>query len=411
MERDVTIGQYLKRGREHKNIPLEVIAQKTKINMNILSWLEQDQLDKLPNQTYVRGFVSNYAKTIGLDQNEAKEVLRQTYQAAHPETHSDTTHNQLGALQQQHQMRDDSGEMRDTFISIIQSIFSKRALISAAAIVLVVLIGKAVVGFFSQLNYESKPDTVAQPVLKPETKNILQMEGNKKFAEQVLASVNPSEKTDEKVPVIPAENTAAPTLKQDDPKQNIQPETASKLAESETPDSVELKKEAAANETQTKKIKKEAPKLVNGKLPYRRFSQAPMRTFEIAQESDDWKLLPESVSSKMLADKQNVYIVATDDDTWIAFKVDDKPIKKYVLKKGKKVFLKGDVVTLYMGNYNVAKVFYNNQLIDAKTRTGVKSFIFPAEAGKDLKLPLFPTFQGRSYTAKDYIENMAPKEI
>ena len=64
-----------------------------------------------------------------------------------------------------------------------------------------------------------------------------------------------------------------------------------------------------------------------------------------------------------------------------------------------------------MGNFNATKVFYNNELITAKTRTGVKSMIFPKEIGSEHVLPLFPTFHGVPYTSANYRANMAPKVI
>ena len=137
-----------------------------------------------------------------------------------------------------------------------------------------------------------------------------------------------------------------------------------------------------------------------------------MNTFEIVEDSPeaaDPEILPDNIRLSKVEGKQNVFLHAVDGDTWIAYQADDQPIKKYVLKKGRSVLIRGDVVKVFMGNYNVAKVFYNNQLIKAYTRTGVKSLIFPEGAGKDLKLPLFPTYQGRSYTSAEYIEKMVNK--
>ena len=58
-----TIGKLLKETRTKNNIPLEDVANKTKININILRALEKENIETLPNKTYVKGFVKNYAKT------------------------------------------------------------------------------------------------------------------------------------------------------------------------------------------------------------------------------------------------------------------------------------------------------------------------------------------------------------
>lgn len=391
MEDQITIGQLLKSKREEKNISLEVVAQKTKININLLKSLEEDELDKLPNKTYVKGFVANYAKTVGLDQEEAKSTLLATYKnLLNIEETEDPTQTNLGSLQNENELVEESEELKETFLSIVQSFFSKKVLTGLAVVLVLFGVGKAVVGFFSQLNYESTVDKN----LKSEDTNILEMEGNKKFAQSImsqetenlqedLASTNSEEVETEKEEVTEADSPDAPEEKKEEPVQEEKVEVA---------------------EAEPKK--KELPA---GKLPFKKFYNAPLNTFEVmpnAIENTNPELLPNNIKSSLVADKQNVYIIATEGDTWISYQIDNEPIKKYVLKQGRRVLLRGDVIKLFMGNYNVTKVFYNNQLIKAYTKTGVKSLIFPNEAARGLKLPLFPTYKGKSYTSADYIEKM-----
>jgi cytoskeleton protein RodZ len=79
MENAQTIGKLLKKARDKKKVSLEDIAEKTKININILRSLEKEDLDKLPNKTYVKGFVKNYARTVGINTDEALQCLEHTY--------------------------------------------------------------------------------------------------------------------------------------------------------------------------------------------------------------------------------------------------------------------------------------------------------------------------------------------
>lgn len=65
-----TLGQFLKRERESKNIPLESIAQSTKISLAILKNIEADQLASLPKGPYLKGFLRNYALATGLNLEE-----------------------------------------------------------------------------------------------------------------------------------------------------------------------------------------------------------------------------------------------------------------------------------------------------------------------------------------------------
>jgi cytoskeletal protein RodZ len=62
------IGEQLRILRESKNISLSTLAQKTKIGVSLLQYLESDDYDKLPNRIYVRGFIKNYASILNVDE-------------------------------------------------------------------------------------------------------------------------------------------------------------------------------------------------------------------------------------------------------------------------------------------------------------------------------------------------------
>lgn len=397
MEQNQTIGTLLKEWREKKNISLEEISQITKINLKVLKALENDELRSLPNKTYVKGFVANYARAVGLDENEAKSSLENTYavKLGHIENElSPAKKNTLGALQADNPKEDESEEIKETVISIAQSFFNKKIIYGLIAIGISFVIIKAVVNFFTQLNFESqsianKAETVEEKIseakeIKTAEANILEMDGNKKFAKEVLTEKKKeTQKTEEILPqVSPPE---------------------------EVKETVPVKAEAKPEE------KKEEKKVVNlnGKFPYKKFSPAPLNMFTIVEnspEAGNIELLPERVKNKLDPEKQNVYIVATENDTWIGYKIDENKIKRYVLKKGKRTFLQGNRILLFMGNFNATKIFYNNYLLDAKTKTGVKSLIFPQDLAKNYELPLFPSYKGVPYSAEEYKANMATKE-
>jgi len=76
-----TLGQELNRERETRGIPLQEIARQTKINIQYLLALEQDRLDLLPGEFFIKGTIRAYAKCIGLDENQAINLyLRQARQ-------------------------------------------------------------------------------------------------------------------------------------------------------------------------------------------------------------------------------------------------------------------------------------------------------------------------------------------
>jgi cytoskeletal protein RodZ len=66
-----TVGAYLKKNRDMRGISLEEIASSTKININILSYLETDRFDKLPAPVFVKGFIKTYLKYLDVDPKEA----------------------------------------------------------------------------------------------------------------------------------------------------------------------------------------------------------------------------------------------------------------------------------------------------------------------------------------------------
>lgn len=74
-------GGYLRRAREARGLPLEDVAQKTKIKIEFLRWLEEGALEKLPAPVFVRGFARAYAQVVGASQDEATARLRKWYAA------------------------------------------------------------------------------------------------------------------------------------------------------------------------------------------------------------------------------------------------------------------------------------------------------------------------------------------
>ncbi len=69
-----TVGEYLKKERELRQITLEEISEGTKISVARLKLIEENRFDDLPAEVFVRGFIRNYAEYIGIDPEEA--ILR-----------------------------------------------------------------------------------------------------------------------------------------------------------------------------------------------------------------------------------------------------------------------------------------------------------------------------------------------
>jgi cytoskeleton protein RodZ len=73
-----SLGERLKRGREEKNISLDDVVHATKINKGILTAIENDQSEFLPPMVFVRGFIRNYARYVGLNEKELLDLYNET---------------------------------------------------------------------------------------------------------------------------------------------------------------------------------------------------------------------------------------------------------------------------------------------------------------------------------------------
>ncbi len=80
-----SIGQELKRERELRGIPLQEIADATKINIRFLRALEKDQLDMLPEKFFTRGIIRTCAKYLGLDEENMLNLYLESLQIHEPE--------------------------------------------------------------------------------------------------------------------------------------------------------------------------------------------------------------------------------------------------------------------------------------------------------------------------------------
>jgi flagellar biosynthesis protein FlhG len=75
-------GPLLRQIREAIGIELREIAEKSKIGMAYLQAMEGELWHKLPAPVYVRGFLSEYARALGLDADRVKQTYLDRYRAA-----------------------------------------------------------------------------------------------------------------------------------------------------------------------------------------------------------------------------------------------------------------------------------------------------------------------------------------
>ena len=84
----VNFGTFLKEERERRQVSLAAISQTTKLSVTSLKLMEAGNLDDLPPDVFVRGFIRSYAKTLGISSSEPlgllDQILSERRRAAEP---------------------------------------------------------------------------------------------------------------------------------------------------------------------------------------------------------------------------------------------------------------------------------------------------------------------------------------
>jgi len=75
-----SIGEIFKRRRIKQAKTLEQVHRQTKIPLKTLKALETDNFDCLPAATFIKGFISIYARNLGLDEKKLIAVFRRDWQ-------------------------------------------------------------------------------------------------------------------------------------------------------------------------------------------------------------------------------------------------------------------------------------------------------------------------------------------
>src|ERR1035437_1202068 len=74
------VGETLRRTRLKRNLQLEEISNELKISTRFLQAIESDQYDKLPGGIFAKSFVRQYARLLGLDEEDIAGRVQQVPQ-------------------------------------------------------------------------------------------------------------------------------------------------------------------------------------------------------------------------------------------------------------------------------------------------------------------------------------------
>ncbi|MEO8370625.1 MAG: RodZ domain-containing protein [Candidatus Solibacter sp.] len=72
------VGETLRRERLKRNLDLEEISRELKISARFLKAIEDDQYDKLPGGVFAKSFVRQYARLLGLDEEQIAGQVQQS---------------------------------------------------------------------------------------------------------------------------------------------------------------------------------------------------------------------------------------------------------------------------------------------------------------------------------------------
>ena len=86
----LSYGQYLQASRLEQQISLERVSEETRIGLEILKLIENEDHEKLPAQVFVKGFLRSYARSIGIDGKEAVRRYESRLNVAHTLNGSET---------------------------------------------------------------------------------------------------------------------------------------------------------------------------------------------------------------------------------------------------------------------------------------------------------------------------------
>jgi cytoskeletal protein RodZ len=354
---EVTIGQLLRSKREARGLNLKTISQQTKVLIGLLEHLENDDLEKLPSKTYVRGFVKSTAKILGINQDQALDALDYTYNRTRGPAKVEKPKN---VEIQNEAARNTLSTMSSTPLEAVKSI-------SASSIVYLAKI-------FGTL--------IVVAVIGYNAKNLIEKSSEEKI------------KLPEVLTTTHLRSKPAPKVEE------------AKL-EVKSPQAVKASEPMAINLIQDKKDSNQKSEMVINNVSLKTVSLAEKQFVEDksipADKIED--IFPSRYKVLPTKGVENVFVNATDGDSWVTYKIDDKEIKKFVLRQGRTLFLRGEKIRLFIGNSKVLKIFYNNNPISLNAKSNIKNVVFPEELKTKYLNPLF-VFQkdGSVVTSEEYVK-------
>ena len=325
--------------------------------------------------------MKSYAKLLGTDVNLCLDLLDKTYQSQ-------------------------GASPREPEIVIPQAQNSPKisqgfplGKIAAVAAMIIVIVG--VVGFFMTRDTSDSPKVVVEEEVEVEEKEITPQTLNAETPLQEDLSQQEEEPeglTDESSEVdldADISNAKEPVVaKEEEKKAEVKPEKKPEEQSEENKKTTDNEDETGDSEENKKEKRKFYP------------LSDQLYTFDnsLSQEKID-QLLPNQFKVSPIEGIQAIFITAVKGDSWLTYKSDNDPIKKFVLKEGRSLLFRAKEARVFLGNLGAVKIFLNNKPLKVTSRTGVKSLVFPQEKSSEYVMPLFIYKEdGTVQTSKEWIE-------
>ncbi|MDH5296422.1 MAG: helix-turn-helix domain-containing protein, partial [Nitrospirota bacterium] len=90
-----TLGGFFQHARERQGLSLEQVASQTRIQQRHLHALEEEDYASLPAKVFTKGFVRSYARTLGLDEDEALQLFLTSSNSFYERTQQEQQHVQV----------------------------------------------------------------------------------------------------------------------------------------------------------------------------------------------------------------------------------------------------------------------------------------------------------------------------
>jgi len=361
LQKDVSLGEFLRYERELRGITIEQVASATKVGVRTLHALEADHYSELPAKPFIRGFVTSYCRFIGLD---SKDLLARFDDYINSKA-SERPNREAGHSGYAFEKRD--GEQQSRTLLLV-GMFGFVLVGGVAIIFLKPSFHHSRVSHVDKLRAAHGP---GMELLLPDSKL-----GN---SVSTLTRFTPGSTTSgvASLGLLPP----APSLLI--PSSDLTKETGGIAMPSEkAPEDKVLPKALGILET-TK-----PPEVKEG-------TQETSSSQESVEEPNPADPLDSGLALKSLEIHQKV-IFKVLADIWVRYKVDNRPIRQFIIRKGNSLVLRAkEIVSVQVSNSKSVKFNYNShgsKLMSSEKNQSVQQgggalFVFPWQKSNKMESP------------------------